>query len=176
MSETKEKRQKKKRNPRRATRRDGSAASAGLRPGNPARPPFRGTGDGRRSPPGSAGVPPASSPFACRSVSLRCRCRPPAGGNRVGPAEAEPWRPCGSIRGEAMAEAAGRIVREANRGLHQRYTSAARRILQKAQQKSYPRRATKALRRSATGATWHQGHDRLATDIPWKCARSMRAY
>ena len=31
-------------------RRDGSAASAGLRPGNPARPPFRGTGDGRRPP------------------------------------------------------------------------------------------------------------------------------
>ena len=31
-------------------RRDGSAASAGLRLGNPARPPFRGTGDGRRPP------------------------------------------------------------------------------------------------------------------------------
>ena len=29
------------------------------------------------APPGSAGVPPACYPVACRSVSLRCRSRPP---------------------------------------------------------------------------------------------------
>ena len=36
---------------------------------------------------------------------------PPAGGNRLGPAEAEPWRRCRSIRVEEMGEAIPRFVR-----------------------------------------------------------------
>ena len=35
----------------------------------------------------------------------------PAGGNRIGPAEAEPWRRCRSIQVAEMTEAAGRFVR-----------------------------------------------------------------
>ena len=36
---------------------------------------------------------------------------PPAGGNRMGPAEAEPWRCCRSIRVEEMGEAIPGFVR-----------------------------------------------------------------
>ena len=64
------------------------------------------------APPGSAGVSPACSPLGCRSVSLRCGSpATPASGNRMGPAEAEPWRRCRSIRGEEMGEAMPRFVR-----------------------------------------------------------------
>ena len=45
-----------------------------------------------------AGVPPACCPFGCRSVSLRCCSRRPAGGNRIGPAEAEAGRRSRLIR------------------------------------------------------------------------------
>ena len=37
-----------------------------------------------RGPPGSAGVPPACTPVACRSVSLRCGTRPPCRRERHG--------------------------------------------------------------------------------------------
>ena len=39
----------------------------------------------RGDPPGSAGVPPACYPIACRSVSLRCGTRPPCRRERHGP-------------------------------------------------------------------------------------------
>ena len=42
-------------------------------------PPHRTIG---RTPPGSAGVPPASCPLGCRSVSLRCCNRPPSASAR----------------------------------------------------------------------------------------------
>ena len=55
-----------------------------------------------------------------------------------------------------------RMIRPAGRGL----------TYLKPQEKRNPRRTTKPPGRFAN---CHQGHDRLATDIPWICARSMRA-
>ena len=66
---------RKKSYPRRAAKRDGSAASAGLRPGKPAGA-LEEQEWWEEAPPGSAGVPPACTPVASRSVSLRCGTRP----------------------------------------------------------------------------------------------------
>ena len=46
-----------------------------------------------RTPPGSAGVPPASSPFAWRSVSLRCDSRPPCRREPHGPSRSRAMAP-----------------------------------------------------------------------------------
>ena len=75
---------------RRATKRDGSAASAGLRPVKPARAPLKSKSDGRRRPPGARASRPHSTAVACRSaslrgVSLRCDTRPPRRRDRHGP-------------------------------------------------------------------------------------------
>ena len=114
LPETTEKRQKTKSYPRRATkndegplRRDGSAASAGLRLGNPARPPSgaRVMGGG---PPGSAGAPPASSPFACRSVSLRCPNRPPCRREPHGPGRSRALAPLPVDPGEGDGRGCGK--------------------------------------------------------------------
>ena len=66
---------------------------------------------GRRGPPGSAGVPPACTAVACRSVSWDGAPGHPAGENRMGPSEAEPWRLCRSSRVEEMGEAVPGCVR-----------------------------------------------------------------
>ena len=84
------------------------------------------------TPPGSAGVPAMTSAISLpESDTPRERGRParmlllmvvaqfpsdiapghPAGGNRMGPAEAEPWRRCRSIRVEEMGEAVPGFVR-----------------------------------------------------------------
>ena len=57
---------------------------AGLQPCKPARAPLRSKSDGRRRPPGSAGVPPACYSVACRSVSQRWGSRPPCRRERHG--------------------------------------------------------------------------------------------
>ena len=59
------------------------------------------------TPPGSAGVPPHPLPLPAQFP----RDSNPAGGNRMGPAEAEPWRRCRSIRVEEMGEAVPGFVR-----------------------------------------------------------------
>ena len=56
--------------------------------------------------PGSAGVPSVAAQFPCDVAADR-----PAGGNRMGPAEAEAGRRCRLIPVEEMAEAAGGFVR-----------------------------------------------------------------
>ncbi len=67
--------------------------------------PLKGNRD-ESGPPGSAGVPPACCPVACRSVSLRCGspARLPVE-IAWARAEAEPWRHCRSTRVEKMGEA-----------------------------------------------------------------------
>ena len=57
----------------------------------------------------------ASRPHALplRAAQFPCDSAPghPAGGNGMGPAEAEPWRRCRSTRMEEMTEAVPRLVR-----------------------------------------------------------------
>ena len=60
--------------------------------------PFKGNRD-ESGPPGNAGVPPASSPFACRSVSLRCRSRPPCRREPHGPGRSRALAPLPVDRG-----------------------------------------------------------------------------
>ena len=74
------------------------------------------------TPPGAR----ASRPHAVPSVAAQFPCDVaadrPAGGNRIGPAEAEPWRRFPLIQLEEMGEAAGGLVRagrpRSRRGLH----------------------------------------------------------
>ena len=67
-----------------------------------------------RTPPGSAGVPPASSPLGCRSVSLRWRTRPPCRREPHGPGRSRALAPLpvdpggGDGRGFASVVRAGR--------------------------------------------------------------------
>ena len=84
-------------------------------------------GAGRLAEKSPAGYPPphhrddthpgarASRPHAVPSVAAQFPCDVaadrPAGGNRMGPAEAEPWRRCRSIRVEEMGEAIPGFVR-----------------------------------------------------------------
>ena len=84
--------QRKKRDPRRHTKiLEGTRSVTVLPhrhrpwPGESARAPLRSKSDGRRRPPGSAGVPPACTPVTCRSVTLRCDTRPPGRRERHGP-------------------------------------------------------------------------------------------
>ena len=69
------------------------------------------TAPSRRHPPGAR----ASRPHAVPSVIAQFPCDAApghtAGGNRMGPAEAEPWRRCRSIRVEEMGEAIPGFVR-----------------------------------------------------------------
>ena len=117
--------------------RDGSTLASARAPHDPPRGRVRGHGPrtngsfpkdaGRLSEKSSDGYPPArhrdSTPRErgrlARMLSLGLPLSlpamrqpvPPAGGNRMVPAEAEPWRRCRSIRVEEMGEAAGRFVR-----------------------------------------------------------------
>ena len=61
------------------------------------------------TPPGSAGVPPHAVPSVAAQFPCDVAADRPAGGNRMGPAEAE--RRCRLIPVEEMAEAAGGFVR-----------------------------------------------------------------
>ena len=69
---------------RRATKRDGSAASARAAARQAGACPLEKQEGWEETPPGSAGVPPACYPVACRSVSLRCGTRPPCRRERHG--------------------------------------------------------------------------------------------
>ena len=117
--------------------RDGSTLASARAPHDPPRGRVRGHGPqasgsfpkeaGRLSEKTPAGYPPtapsgrhppgarASRPHPLPLPTARSPCDAaaghPAGGNRIGPAEAEPWRRCRSIRVEEMGEAAGRFVR-----------------------------------------------------------------
>ena len=108
----------KKRNPQRYTKDDEGPPSEtavphrhGLRTGNPARVLLRSKSDGRRRPPGARASRPHAIPL--RAAQFPCDTAPvhPAGGNAMGPAEAESWRRCRSTRVEEMAEAVPRLVR-----------------------------------------------------------------
>ena len=70
--------------PRRTTKRDGTAASARAAARQAGACPLEGQERWEEAPPGSAGVPPACYPVACRSVSLRCGTRPPCRWERHG--------------------------------------------------------------------------------------------
>ena len=105
---------------------DGSAQSRGAGPGSQANGSFP-KGTGRLSEKSPAGYPPhltigttppgarASRPHAVPSVAAQFPCDVaadrPAGGNRMGPAEAEAGRRCRLIPVEEMAEAARGFVR-----------------------------------------------------------------
>ncbi len=61
--------------------------------------------------PGARASRPHPLPLAAAEFPGDAAAGHPAGGNRMGPAEGEPWRRCRSIRVEEMGEAAGRFVR-----------------------------------------------------------------
>ena len=110
LPETKEKRVIRE-GTRRATKRDGSAASAGLRPGKPAPAPLRSKSDWSRPPPGARASRPHPLPLPAAQFPRDAPAGHPAGGNRMGPAEEEPWRLCRSIRVEEMGEAVPGFLR-----------------------------------------------------------------
>ena len=65
----------------------------------------------RRHPPGARASRPHAIPWVAAQFPCDAAPAPPASGNRMGPAEAEPWRRCRSIRVEEMGEAIPRFVR-----------------------------------------------------------------
>jgi len=70
---------------RRTTKRDGFAAAVGAAARQPDAGRLGEQECWEEVPPGSAGVPPACYPVACRSVSLRCGTRPPCRREHHGP-------------------------------------------------------------------------------------------
>ena len=84
-------------------------------------------------PPGSAGVPPACYPVACRSVSLRCGTRPPCRRERHGPGRSRVLAPLpvdpggGDDRGCAKTCAGGTPALPG--GLHPMTSSLQRRFI-----------------------------------------------
>ena len=139
------------------------------------------------TPPGSAGVPPACCPFGCRSVSLRCCSRPPCRREPHGPGRSRGRAPLPVDSGGGDGRSCGRICAGGTpalpgglppmTGSHQRDKSAeafwrqlslkevhqSSCLKQKKKELSTKgheerRRATKALRLTATG---YQGHERI---------------
>ena len=90
---------------RRATKRDDSAASAGLRPGKPARGPLRSKSDWKRCTPGARASRPHALPLRAAQSPCKLATGNPAGENLMGPAEAESWLRCRSSRVEELGEA-----------------------------------------------------------------------
>ena len=62
-------------------------------------------------PPGARASRPHAVPWVAAQFPCDVAAGHPAGGNRIGPAEAEPWRRCRSIRVEEMGEAIPGFVR-----------------------------------------------------------------
>ena len=63
------------------------------------------------TPPGARASRPHPLPLRAAQFPCDAAANHPAGGNRMGPAEAEPWRRCQLIPVEEMAEGAGGLVR-----------------------------------------------------------------
>ena len=64
-----------------------------------------------RHPPGARASRPHALPLRAAEFPCDAAAGHPAGGNRIGPAEAEPWRRCRSTRVEEIVEAVPGIVR-----------------------------------------------------------------
>ena len=63
------------------------------------------------APPGARASRPHTLPLRAAQFPCDAAANHPAGGNRIGPAEAEPWRRFPLIQLEEMGEAAGGLVR-----------------------------------------------------------------
>ena len=90
---------------RRATKRDGSAASARLQPGKPARAPSRSKSVWKEGPPGARASRPHALPFGAAQFPWNGAPGHPPRENGMGPAVADSWRRCRSSPVEELGEA-----------------------------------------------------------------------